>query len=237
MIITTCESTRKVMIRTNRLSENNVISIPTGVVLKKFDAHRNSSDGLKKSLEIDDKFPIICKIAVLRSWKRHDIFLEAARRIVQEIPEARFLIVGEGPQRENIKKRIKKLGLTENVIMTGYREDIPGILAISDISVLVSDSAEGVPQIIVQSLAMKKPVIGTNVGGIPELIIDGKTGILIEPNNPDILAEKILILLRDKDFAKRLGEEGRKLVEERFSSAIMVDKLERIYKNYHHIYS
>jgi|GEM_PF-445297 len=230
MIITTCESTRKEMIHTNRVKENQVVTIPTGVVLEKFDIQNNSTDGLKESLGINDKSPIISKIAVLRSWKRHDTFLEAARKIIQEIPEARFLIVGEGPQKKNIAKKIKLLELERNVIMTGYREDIPGILAMSDISVLVSDSAEGVPQAVVQSLAMKKPVIGTNVGGISELIIDGETGILIEPNNPEILAEKILMLLRNKEYAKRLGEAGRKLVEERFSCQMMVEKLEKLYQ-------
>ena len=230
MIITTCESTRKELININQIKEDQIISIPTGAVLEKYNLHEDSSDGLKKSLGIDEKSPIISKIAVLRSWKRHDTFLEAAKRVVMEIPEAKFLIVGEGPQRENIEQRIKDLGLAGNVIMTGYREDVPQILALSDMSVLVSGSAEGVPQIVVQSLAMRKPVVGTNVGGIPELILDGKTGILIEPNNPKVLAEKILLLLKDKDYAKQLGEAGRKLVEEKFSCKNMLKQLEELYQ-------
>ena len=235
-IITTCKSTREELIRTNKIREDQILSIPTGVNLEKYDVSRNGSPGVRGKLGIDNKCPVISTIAVLRSWKRHDIFIDAAKKVIQEVPEAKFLIVGEGPQRENIEKRIKGLGLTENVMMIGYREDVPDILAITDVSVLVSDSAEGVPQIVVQSLAMEKPVIGTDVGGIPELVRNGETGILIEPNNPDMLADKILFLIANRELAKKMGEAGRRLVEKEFTSETMVGKLEQLYKKYSHIY-
>ena len=229
VIITTCESTRQDMIERNRLDEDSIISIPTGVLLDRFDPLYRAPH-LKKELGIEDGAPVISKVAVLRSWKRHDVFLKAAHRVLAKVPEARFLIVGEGPQRKNLERLIKQLGLEESVIMTGYRTDIPDILSITDISCLVSDSAEGVPQAVTQSLAMAKPTVGTNVGGIPELIVDGVTGYLIPPADSQVLAEKILALLRDPAKAHSMGEAGRRLINERFSCEIMLEQLEGLYR-------
>lgn len=229
VIITTCESTRKDMIERNRIDENSIISIPTGVVLERFNPDFEAPS-LRARLGIDEDAPVITKVAVLRSWKRHDIFLRAAKEVLESKPTARFLIVGEGPQRKNLERMIRNLGLDEAVIMTGYRTDVPDILSITDISCLVSDSAEGVPQAVTQSLAMGKPTIGTNVGGIPELIIDGVTGYLIPPSNHEVLAEKILALLEDPQKAAEMGRAGRLLIQQQFSCEIMLQRLEHLYK-------
>ncbi|MEE8219475.1 MAG: glycosyltransferase [bacterium] len=229
VIITTCESTRRDMIERNRINENSIVSIPTGVVLDRYDPDYRAPH-LKSELGLADEAPIITMVAVLRSWKRHDIFLQAARKVLAHEPSARFLIVGEGPQRKNLERRIKQLGLGESVLMTGYRTDVPAILSITDVSCLVSDSAEGVPQAVTQSLAMGKATVGTNVGGIPELIVDGVTGFLIPPKDPDILAERILALLDDPAKARAMGQAGRRLIEQRFTSENMVEQLERLYQ-------
>ncbi|MFQ6672480.1 MAG: glycosyltransferase, partial [Candidatus Tectimicrobiota bacterium] len=229
VIITTCESTRRDMIERNRIDERSIFSIPTGVVLDQYDPCYRAPH-LKEELGIAEDAPVIAKVAVLRSWKRHDIFLLAARQVLAHEPAARFLIVGEGPQRKNLERMIKKLDLEGAVVMTGYRTDVPAILSITDVSCLVSDSAEGVPQAVTQSLAMGKATIGTNVGGIPELIIDGVTGYLIPPEDPDILADRILALLDDPARAQAMGTAGRRLIEERCTSEIMVGQLERLYQ-------
>ena len=190
----------------------------------------NIHDCLASCAFADEIVPVIAKVAVLRSWKRHDVFLLAARRVLEREPEARFLIVGDGPQRENLERKVKELGLERAVIMTGHRTDVPAILSITDVSCLVSDSAEGVPQTVTQSLAMGKAVIGTNVGGIPELIVDEVTGYLIPPEDPDILADRILSLLNDPAKAQAMGRAGRRLIEERYTCEIMVERLERLYR-------
>lgn len=229
VIITTCESTRQDMIERNRIDENSIVSIPTGVILDRFDPNYRAPR-LKEQLGIAEDAPVISKVAVLRSWKRHDVFLRAAQKVLAVKPQARFLIVGEGPQRKNLERMIRQMGLEEAVIMTGYRTDIPEILSITDVSCLVSDSAEGVPQAVTQSLAMGKPTVGTNVGGIPELIVDGVTGYLIPPADPNILAEKILALLNDPAKAAAMGKAGRSLIKERFSCKIMLKRLEALYQ-------
>ncbi len=229
VIITTCESTRMDMIERNRLDEHSIVSIPTGVVLDRYDPDYRAPH-LKRQLGIPEEAPVISKVAVLRSWKRHDVFLRAARAVLSKVPEARFLIVGEGPQRRNLERLIRQLGLERSVIMTGYRTDVPDILSITDISCLVSDSAEGVPQAVTQSLAMGKPTIRTSIGGIPELIVDGVTGYLIPPADPEALAEKILSLLKDPAKGAAMGAAGRSLIQERFSCETMLERLDSLYR-------
>ncbi|MEW6614221.1 MAG: glycosyltransferase family 4 protein [Thermodesulfobacteriota bacterium] len=228
-IITTGESIKERMVKINQLDNSRIFSIPTGVKLQEFDP---DIDGhyLREELGINGVTPIITMVAVLRSWKRHEIFLDAARLVLKNFPEARFLIVGEGPRRKHVEAKIEELGISDFTIMTGYREDIPEILSVSDISVLTSESSEGVPQALIQAMAMARPVVATNAGGIPEVISDGQTGILIEPNDAEGLANAILRLLKDSEFARRIGKNGRKLVEERFSCDTMIDKITNLYE-------
>ncbi|MBI4618813.1 MAG: glycosyltransferase family 4 protein [Desulfobacterales bacterium] len=228
-IITTGESIKERMVKINKLDNSKIFSIPTGVKLEEFDPNINGQY-LKKELGIDGITPIVTMVAVLRSWKRHEIFLDAARLVLKDFPKAKFLIVGEGPRRKNVEAKIEELGINDFTIMTGHREDIPEILSISDISVLTSESSEGVPQALIQAMAMARPVVATNAGGIPEIVSDGQTGMLIEPNDADKLAKSILRLLKDREFAQRIGNNARKLVEYRFSCDAMIDRITNLYK-------
>jgi len=221
-IITTGEEIRFQMINRNKFNPKKIISIPTGVDLKVFDPQK-----VKNSLPKDGF--LIGVISVLRSWKGHQYFLEAIPEILKFIPEAKFYIVGDGPQRENIKNVIKNLGLENKIFMLGYRKDIPEILTSLDILVLASYGHEGVPQVILQALAMKKAVVATNVGSVKEVIKNKKTGILIPSKNSYAIAEAIINLYKSPTLRKQLGEAGRKLVEEKYSLERMLDRIEKIY--------
>nr|HID59266.1 glycosyltransferase family 1 protein [Desulfobacterales bacterium] len=227
-IITTGESIRKMMIETDRTGGKKILSIPTGVVLSRF--HPGiSSDRIKRELSIQKGTKVVTLVAVLRSWKRHDIFLEAARAVLLDMPETIFLIVGDGPGSYKIQRKIQELGIENSVVMTGYREDIPEILAASDVCVLTSESSEGVPQAILQYLAMEKPVVATNAGSISELIKPDETGILVRPNDVDAIAEGIIRLLKDKEFSMSLGRNGRALVEKYYNYEDMIDRTIDLY--------
>ncbi len=232
IIITTGESIRKQLIERNKLNPSQIVSIPTGVNLDKFSSKIVSSH-LRSELGLNENGPVITMVAVLRSWKRHDIFLGAVRGVLAHYPRARFLVVGEGPARPRIYDKIKELDLEENVLITGHREDIPEILSITDVAVLTSESYEGVPQAVLQYLAMERPVIATDVGSVSEAIKDGETGILVPPNSARNVAEGILRLLNDKELGQRLGKNGRKLVEEKFNNQTMMEATLNLY---HHLY-
>jgi glycosyltransferase involved in cell wall biosynthesis len=205
-----------------------VVSIPTGVEMAFF-SPQSANRELKKSLGLAEDARVISLVAVLRTQKRHEIVIAAARQVIAAFPQARFLFVGEGPGRERIRKAIADQGLEAFFILTGHRTDIPEILALTDVGV-ISSSAEGVPQFLLQALAMAKPVVATRVGGIPEIITSDVNGVLIPPEDPQALAEALLGLLGDPVLGERLGAEGRKLVEGEHTLERMGEKVLDVYR-------
>jgi len=113
--------------------------------------------------------------------------------------------------------------------MLGHREDIPEIMASLDLLVHPSYANEGVPQSVLQALAMKKAVVASDTGAIKEVIVDGETGFLIRPKDPIMLSDRVIQLYKNPELRKRLGNEGRKLVEEEYSEEAMLDRIEELY--------
>lgn len=229
-IITTGESIRKTMIRENGIDAGKVFSIPTGVSLDRFDPEIPGTP-VRKELGISRATKVVTIVAVLRSWKRHDVFLEAAGMIRDRMPSTVFLIVGTGPVRKRIQEAISVSGLNQGVVMMGHREDVNEILAASDVCVLTSDGAEGVPQAVLQYMAMGKSVVATDVGSVSEVVTHGKTGLLVVPNDVQAVAEAVLSLLQDPDLANSLGKRGRERVERRFSLDVMLDNVQTVYSS------
>ena len=227
-IVTCGEAIKRAMINDNGFIPGKIVSVPTGVDLKRFDFTIEGSK-VRKEWGIESGTPLVGIIGIIRSEKGHTYFVDAAQQVLEVNPEVRFLIVGNEPKGDTIARRIKALGREKEIIMAGLRDDIPEVLAALDIFVL-SSLREGVPQGIAQALAMKKPVVATAVGGIPELIEDNRTGLLVPPSDGKSLSGAILKLLNDREKARTLGENGRRLIEEKFSLEIMLKKLELLYK-------
>ncbi|KRT71305.1 MAG: group 1 glycosyl transferase [candidate division NC10 bacterium CSP1-5] len=228
-IVTTGEAIRRHLLAKLRLNPSKVISIPTGVDLRQLDPHTVDGKQVRHELGVQATTPLIGIVAVLRSWKGHRFFLEAVPLIVRKVPSARFLIVGDGPLRRTIGQWIEQMGLKEIVMMAGHREDIPEVLAALDVVVSASTAAEGVPQALLQALAMRRPVVATQVGGIPEAIRHEETGLLVSHGDPVALAAAITSLLSDPDRGASLGNAGRRLVEKEFAVETMLDRLEVLY--------
>lgn len=222
-IITTGEEIRQKMINDNGFKASKIFSIPTGIDIEEFSPLRVSPAFQSRGFSIG-------MIGVLRSWKGHGYLIEAIPEIIKFIPEAVFYIVGDGPQYENIKRSIDLLSLNDKVFLLGHREDIPEILASLDVVVHPSYANEGVPQSVLQALAMERPVIAANTGAIKEAIIDGKTGFLIPPRDPHEIAAKVITLYRKPELGKVFGKNGRRLVERSYSFEGMLDKIEGLYK-------
>lgn len=222
-VITTGEEIRQRMINENRFNASKIFSIPTGINLNRFDPRK-----VKPALE-SQGFSI-GMIGVLRSWKGHRYLIEAVPEILKYIPEATFYIVGDGPQYENIERLIDSLLLRDKVFMLGHREDIPEILASLNVVVHPSYANEGVPQSVLQALAMERPVIAADVGAIKEVVIDNETGFLISPRRVDEIVAKVGILYKNRELGKAFGKNGRNLVERSYSFEIMLDKVESLYE-------
>ncbi|MGI0037076.1 MAG: glycosyltransferase, partial [Nitrososphaera sp.] len=205
-------------------------SIPTGVDLRQFSPEQVDGKRVRHELGLEAATPLVGVVAVLRSWKGHRLFLESVPPILQQAPQARFLIVGDGPQRANIRRWIQEMGLAQAVMMLGHREDTPEVLAALDVVVSASTAAEGVPQALLQALAMERPVVATDVGAVAEIIRDGETGVLVSAGDHRVLADGVLRLLRERKTAIDLGRRGRRLVQKEYGLETMLDQLEVLYR-------
>jgi glycosyltransferase involved in cell wall biosynthesis len=203
-------------------------TIYNGIDITSFDIKNNNfrkEFGIKKEL--------ITSIASLIPIKGIYYLIKACDQIIKNNKHIRCAIVGSGStlekySGEEYKKLVKKLGLEENIIFTGVRNDIPSILANSDVFVLAS-LEETFGFVLTEAMAASKPVVATNVGGIPEVVEDGKTGILVPPKNPAALANAIIKLLKNPGLRKQMGEAGRKRAEEYFTMEKMVKEYEDVY--------
>jgi glycosyltransferase involved in cell wall biosynthesis len=228
LIITTGNSIRESLINVNRFPEDKIVSIPTGVDLSVF-YPRPPNNALRMSLKISPEDKVIGIIASLRSWKGHDYLLEAAKIIIEKRKNIKFLIAGDGPRYNHLIEKTRLLGISEHVLFLGHRKDVPEILSILDIVVLPSYANEGVPQSILQVMAMEKPVVASDIGSIPEIVHNEETGILVESKAPYALAKKIIFLLDNQEFAKTLAANAKKFVESRYSVKNMADRIEEVY--------
>ena len=161
-----------------------------------------------------------------------EYLLEAVPAVIARIPQAKFLIIGDNSfnpdYREELKRQTIKLGLQDRVIFTGFRLDVPNILSSLAVSVLPSLN-EGLSNSLLESMAAAVPVVATNVGGNPEVVVDGETGLLVPPRNPAALAEAICRVLRTPGLRNTLGQAGRRRVLEHFSNERMIRNVERLY--------
>lgn len=232
-VVTTGESLRQHIIERVDLDPDRAVSIPTGIDLARFDLEKVSGDRFREEFGAEDTTPLIGTVGMLRHMKGHVYLVEAAAEVLEEYPQARFILVGDVPSASTIKERLvshaAELGITDRFIMAGYRDDIPEVMAGLDIFVLPSISYEGVPQAVSQAMAMRRPVVATDVGAVNEQVINGQTGLLVEKADSHQLAQGILTLLKNSETAARMGDNGRRLVEERFSLETMLDATERLY--------
>ena len=167
-------------------------------------------------------------VARLEAEKGHPTLLDAWPAVVTAVPEARLLVVGEGSRLEALVAQAEMLGISASVVFTGRRDDIPAVTKALDVAVLPSyREAQGLT--ILEAMALSRPVVASNVGGIPEMVEDGVTGLLVPPHDPAALAAAIVRLLTDHPYADTLARAGHDLVHDRFCLELMVHGVEAIY--------
>jgi len=172
---------------------------------------------------------LIGTVARLHRQKALDVILEAARLVLASEPAARFVIGGTGPLEDKLKAKIKELRLEPYVKMPGFVSDVPDFLSTLDVYVLSSDY-EGLPLAVLEAMGAGLPVVSTAVGGVPEAVVDGLTGMLVPPRQPKVLAQAIVRLLVDPDLARKMGIAGRNRAEELFDAKVMAEKTVKVYR-------
>ncbi|MCP2618502.1 glycosyltransferase family 4 protein [Candidatus Aminicenantes bacterium AC-335-A11] len=221
-IIAISNGIKKVLMEEKIIDEKSIEVIHPGTDFSLFKL-KFDKNYLRKELGFSKDDYLVGIIAHLADHKGHKYLIEASQFINKVTNKIKIIIVGEGPLKMELRKKAKKLNTTNIVFFLGFRKDIPQILHSLDLFVL-SSYLEGLGSSILDAMACKLPVVATSTGGIPEAVKNGVTGILVPPRNPKALAEAILKLYKDKDLAKKMGEEGFKLVHEKFSVKSMVDR-------------
>jgi glycosyltransferase involved in cell wall biosynthesis len=210
-----------------RLPESRVSTLSTGVDVELFSPRGDVAQIIPAAQQ--KKLPLIGMISIIRLAKGHEILLQAAQKLRAEGLQAHYVIVGEGPYLDAVRQKVRALQLTDCVTFTGHREDIPAVLRA--LAVLAMPSLhEGIPQVVLQALATKTPVVASNVGGIPSIIRAGETGRLVPPGDADALARSIRETLLDTVTTRNLAECGRELVEQEHNLEGMLDQLEALYQ-------
>jgi glycosyltransferase involved in cell wall biosynthesis len=222
----------KTWLESEGYDSSKIVVIPNGVEMNRF-AGRRDPVRIREELGVPTGAPIVMVVSRLARQKGLEQFLEAAEILAPRFPEVRFVIVGyANPAEQDYENTLKVMadqrGITGRVVFTGLRQDVPALLAAATVSVMPSLN-EALSNVLLESMAAGAPTVATRVGGTPEAIVDGVTGLLVEPGDPRALAESITTLLLDPALASRLGRAARRAIEDRYSVEKMVGATEKLY--------
>jgi glycosyltransferase involved in cell wall biosynthesis len=229
-LITTGEAVREGLAESGLVPLDRSTSIPTGVDSERFEPRPDLREAARRSLDLEGAEGVIGVVAYLRADKGHAVLLRALGRVIETHPRTTLLIVGDGPERSWLETEAVRMGVASRVRFAGLREDVPFVLAALDLFCLPSLRNEGVPQSILQASAAGLPVVSTSVGGIPEAVVDGVTGSIVSPGDPEALAWAIRRLLDDPNLRRAFGDSGSRHVRGRFSVDAMLDRTEAAYR-------
>lgn len=225
-VIYSCsEAVTDFLVREVGIKQENIVTIPNGIDIKSFSVKLDKKKKIKE-LGLKPGSPIVGTVSRLHEPTKGIKILLEAFNIVQSEANSQLLIVGSGKDEKSLKKIAEDIGI--KALFLGERTDISEILQVMDVFVLPSLS-EGFPVVILEAMAMKKPVVATNVGDCAEVVLDGETGFIVEAGNPYILAERIELLLRNDLKRKKFGESGFNRVIENFSIDKTVDGIENLW--------
>lgn len=195
-----------------------IFVIPNGVDLDAYDVARPSRSAANR----------ITVVANLRPEKGHDVLIDAAPRVLASRPDVAFLVAGNGPMAPALSARAAARGVADRVWFLGHCDRVPALLAESDVFVLPSRS-EALPNAVVEAMAAGLPIVATSVGGVPDLVTSGVTGLVVPPGDPDALARAILHMLDRPDEAAAMGRAARARVRKDFGFSRMVATVEQLY--------
>ena len=235
-VVANCEDVRQQLIREG-VPAQKVRTVYNGLDVARVQPVQTDRREMLNSLELPEQARFVTIMANMRAhvwnpepacYKDHPTFLRAAKRVHDSVPEAAFIIAGEGELMEATKELARSLGIADRTFFIGRCTDVGSVLSISDVCVL-SSSSEGFSNAILEYMAAGRPVVATDVGGAREAIVHGETGYLVPTGDHDQLAEHVVELLSDPESARSMGEAGRRRVNEKFSSGKQLQNVESLY--------
>jgi glycosyltransferase involved in cell wall biosynthesis len=228
-VVAVSEGTRQHHLRVGQLGPDKVVTLYNGIDLLRFNGHRQVQQIFKEDFGIPATAPLLTTVAVLRPAKGIQYMIEALPTILEAVPQTYYLVVGAGEHEQSLKALVKEKGLTERVIFTGVRNDVPDLLALSDVFVLPTLD-EALPTVLAEAMAAEKPIVVSAVGGVPEMVTDGANGFLVPPADPARLAVACIQLLQHPDQAQAMARIGRDIVEQRFNIRNQARRLGDLYQ-------
>jgi glycosyltransferase involved in cell wall biosynthesis len=202
--------------------------VPLGFELEDLLTCESHHGELRRELGFAKDNKLIGIVARLVPIKNHRLFLQAAQVVAEAVPQARFLVVGDGELREELEAYARDLGLNGRVLFTGWRRDLPRLYADLDVVALTSIN-EGTPVSLIEAMAAGVPVVATAVGGVPDVVVEGETGYLVEGGDVKRLAGAIVELLRNPKEAREMGQKGREVAYPKFAAQTLIANVEGLY--------
>jgi len=228
-VIAVSNEVREYQIQYTGISPHKIIVIDNGVNVQRFANQEDAGLSLRHEFQISVGAPLIGIIGRLQPQKDHENFLKAAVQIRSKLPDARFLVVGDGPLREELLAQAQTLGLGSSVIFCGIRQDIPAVMAAIDLLV-ISSKWEGLPVTLLEGMAARRPIVSTAVGGVPNVVADGQAALLVPSEDSLALANACLKILQDPALAQSLAQAGYERVKNQFSLDAMIGKTLKLYE-------
>jgi len=228
LVVAVSEQVRKSMIDDFKVNDGKVFTVHNGINIKRLKKNHESKHSIRSEYGLKKDCILIGAIAGLRKQKALNYFIEAAKLVSNEFSNVKFIIVGDGELREELGELSNNLNMSDKIIFTGFREDVPQIIKELDIFCL-SSIYEGLPISLLEALGNSTPVVVTAVGGIPELITDGLNGLLVPPRDSEKLADSLIRLISNKDLAELLKKNAFNSIIENFSEHSMAIKHIELY--------
>lgn len=222
-VIVNCEAIADDLKAGGVVPQDRIVVIPNGI-----EPERVSAGGgveLRSQLCLEADTPTVVVIGRLVPDKGHEVALKAFAQVVEREPTARLLVAGAGKLRQQLRGMASEMLPEGSWRFLGHRSDIDAVLAAATV-VLVSSFREGMPHVVLEAMAAGTPIVATGVAGIPEMIADGRDGLLVEPGDPAATAAAVLRVLRDREGARIMAESARRRIRGEFSLETMIDRVE-----------
>ena len=211
------------------IAAERVFWIPGVADLLRFSTHADGG-AVRDEFKLGEA-PVIVSVARLARNRGHEVLLAAFRRLLDDVPAARLLLVGKGETRARLEQLVAELGLGGSVVFTGYRDrDLPAVLAAADCFALMAAGSDDSCRAVLEAMAAARPVVARRVGALPETVVDGETGHLVADDDPHTVAAALRAIISDRPRARAMGAAGRRRAETEFSPDRSVDTVERVYR-------
>jgi glycosyltransferase involved in cell wall biosynthesis len=229
-LLTVAEQVRDDLIAHHVGRPEQYVVVPLGLDLDQFQHADRLRGELRRELGLPADAPLVGIVARLVAVKAHEVFLAAAVKVNQAIPSCRFLLVGDGDRRAELEAEARRLGLGDRVLFLGWRADLDRLYADLDVVALTSKN-EGSPVALIEAMGAGRPVVSTCVGGVPDVVTDGVTGLLVPHGDAEGLAASIVRLLREPETAARLSQRAREIIEARYAAPILLRNMDQLYSS------